>query len=416
MHGRAGSIELSALPLCKLQATTSFLTNRVSRPQTRHLRPGRCIDVLALLLLQKSCLLSAAFQEAEKRDSSSSGAARDCSQIDMLRSLQNNQTVVTEFILIGFSVPERTRYCLFLLISAVYTATIVANFFIIVIVKAEKRLHKPMYFFIGCLSFLELWYPSVTVPRLIWALKTKKKSISFAGCMAQFYFHFSLGATEMFLLTVMAYDRYVAICNPLRYLLIMSPNICTVLIIGSWVCGFIVVIGPSLHISSLLYCESNKIDHYYCDFAPLLQLSCSNTSGAENVFVYTTFLVSVGCLLLIVISYMCITRTIIKCPTASGRRKGFSTFASHLFVVILFYGTIIFMFIRPSKGNFLHLNKVVSVVPSIVTPLLNPIIYTLRNQEVTEAVIKIGQRMVAGKLALVENINVNKIVLNKVNV
>ncbi|XP_075117003.1 olfactory receptor 6F1-like [Leptodactylus fuscus] len=317
--------------------------------------------------------------------------------MDIMKNHQNNQTVVTEFILIGFSVLAKTRYCLFLLISAVYTATIVANVFIIVIVKAEKRLHKPMYFFIGCLSFLELWYPSVTVPRLIRALKTKKKSISFAGCMAQFYFHFSLGATEMLLLTVMAYDRYVAICNPLRYLLIMSPNICTVLIIGSWVCGFIAFIGPCFQLSILLFCESNRIDHYYCDFAPLIRLSCSDTTGAENVFFYATFFVTVGCFLLTIISYMCITRTIIKCPTASGRRKGFSTFASHLFVVILFYGTIIFMFIRPAKGNFLHLNKVVSVVPSIVTPLLNPIIYTLRNQEVKEAVITLGQRIMAGK-------------------
>ncbi|CAN2390649.1 Olfactory receptor, partial [Pristimantis euphronides] len=306
----------------------------------------------------------------------------------MMRKQQNNQTVVTEFILIGFSVQDKTRFCLFLLITTVYMATIAANVFIIVLVKIDRRLHKPMYFFIGSLSFLEIWYTSVTVPRLIWALKTKKETISFAGCMAQFYFHFSFGATEMFLLTVMAYDRYVAICNPLRYLLIMSPNSCTVLIIGSWVCGFIGVIGPCLRLSTLWFCEGNKINHYYCDFAPLLSLSCSDTSGAEYVFFYTTFFISVGCLLLIVISYMRITRTVIKCPTASGRRKAFSTFASHLFVVILFYGTIIFMFIRPAKGNFFHFNKIVSVIPSVVTPLLNPIIYTLRNQEVKEAVLK----------------------------
>ncbi|CAN2390650.1 Olfactory receptor, partial [Pristimantis euphronides] len=311
----------------------------------------------------------------------------------MMRIQQNNQTVVKEFILIGFSLLDKTRFCLFLLIFAVYIATIAANVFITVLVKVEQRLHKPMYFFIGSLSFLEIWYTSVTVPRLLWALKTKKETISFAGCMAQFYFHFALGATEMFLLTVMAYDRYVAICSPLRYLIIMSPNSCTVLIIGSWVCGFTAFIGPCLRLSTLWFCEGNRINHYYCDFAPLLSLSCSDTSEAENVFFYTTFFISVGCLLLIVISYMCITRTVIKCPTASGRRKAFSTFASHLFVVILFYGTIIFMFIRPAKGNFFHFNKVVSVIPSIVTPLLNPIIYTLRNQEVKEAVLKTGQQL-----------------------
>ncbi|KAM3912111.1 olfactory receptor 6N2-like [Leptodactylus fuscus] len=333
-------------------------------------------------------------------------------KIDIVRnSDQNNQTVVTEFTLKLSNFAARickeigNKVC----VSPVNVSYIGKK----LVARRPGRNRT-------CLNKLKenYWtgeslkkYPSVTVPRLIWALKTKKRSISFAGCMAQFYFHFSLGTTEMFLLTVMAYDRYVAICNPLRYLLIMSPNTCAVLIIGSWVCGFIVVIDSCLQLSSLLYCEGNKIDHYYCDFAPLLRLSCSDTSGAEILFFYTTFFVSVSCFLLTIISYMCITRTIIKCPTASGRRKGFSTFASHLFVVILFYGTIIFMFIRPAKGDFPHLNKVVSVVPSIVTPLLNPIIYTLRNQEVTEAVIKIGQRMVAGKLDLVENINVNKIIL-----
>ncbi|XP_068103988.1 olfactory receptor 6F1-like [Hyperolius riggenbachi] len=233
-----------------------------------------------------------------------------------------------------------------------------------------------MYFFIGGLSFLEIWYPSVTVPRLIWSLKTKDQYISSAGCMAQFYFHFSLGATEMFLLTAMAYDRYVAICNPLRYLTIMSPYICIGLILGSWSCGFIV-------------------DHYYCDFAPVIRLSCSNTMKAENVFFYTTLFMTVGCLLFTLTSYACITRTIINCPTASGRRKAFSTFASHLFVVILFYGTIMFMFIRPSSGDSLRFNKIVSIIPSVVTPLLNPIIYTLRNQEVMEAVLRATRRIMA---------------------
>ncbi|XP_073498490.1 olfactory receptor 6F1-like [Phyllobates terribilis] len=313
----------------------------------------------------------------------------------MIIQQQFNQTVVTEFILVGFSVQEKTRFFLFLLISTIYVATIAANIFIIVIVMVEKRLHKPMYFFIGGLSFLELWYPSATVPRLIWALKTKKDYISIAGCMIQFYLHFSLGATEMFLLTVMAYDRYVAICNPLRYLVIMSPTSCTVLIIGSWVCAFIAQTGPYLRISTLSFCGGNRINHYYCDFAPLVRLSCSDTSGAENVFFYTTLFISVGCLLFIVTSYLCITRAVIKCPTASGRWKAFSTFASHLFVVILFYGTIIFMFIRPTKGDFLHFNKIVSVIPSVVTPLLNPIIYTFRNQEVKEAVITRSQRIMA---------------------
>ncbi|XP_068103990.1 olfactory receptor 6B1-like [Hyperolius riggenbachi] len=314
--------------------------------------------------------------------------------INLVATQQFNQTGVTNFLLLGFSLVEQARLFLFIVLSTVYIFTIAANVFIIVLIKAEPRLHKPMYFFIGGLSFLELWFPSVTVPRLIWSLKTKDHYISLAGCMAQFYFHFSLGATEMLLLTAMAYDRYVAICNPLRYLTIMSPYICAGLILGSWSCGFILYILPWLRIFTLWYCDRNQVDHYYCDFAPVVRLSCSDTAKAEITFFYTTFFITVGCLLLILTSYACITQTIIKCPTASGRRKAFSTFASHLSVVTLFYGTIMFMFIRPAKVVSLHFNKIVSIFPSVVTPLLNPIIYTLRNQEVMEAVLRATHRVI----------------------
>ncbi|XP_068103991.1 olfactory receptor 6F1-like [Hyperolius riggenbachi] len=311
----------------------------------------------------------------------------------MVPKQQFNQSGVTNFLLLGFSLMEETRFCLLIVLSAVYITTIAANVSIIVLIRAESRLHKPMYFFIGGLSFLEIWYPSVTVPRLLWSLKTKDQYISSAGCMAQFYFHFSLGTTEMFLLTAMAYDRYVAICNPLRYLTIMSPYICTVLILGSWSCGFIAVVAPCISISTFWFCDGNKVDHYYCDFAPVVRLSCSDTLKAENVFFYSALFIIVGCLLFTLTSYACITRTIINCPTASGRRKAFSTFASHLSVVTLFYGTVMFMFIRPASVDSLHLNKIISIIPSVVTPLLNPIIYTLRNQEVMEAVLRATRRI-----------------------
>nr|DBA20867.1 TPA: hypothetical protein GDO54_017607 [Pyxicephalus adspersus] len=304
-----------------------------------------------------------------------------------------NQSDPIDFLLLGFSIKGQRRFCFFIVISMVYIATITANVLIIIIIKVDQRLHKPMYFFIGGLSFLELWYPSLTVPKLLWSLKTEDQHISLTGCLTQFYFHFALGATEMFLLTSMAYDRYVAICNPLRYLVIMNRNVCTTLILGSWVCGFIGFIGPCLRISTLWYCKGHKIDHYYCDFAPMIRLSCSDTGKAENMFFYTTLFITVGCLLLILISYVWITKIVIKCPSASGRRKAFSTFAAHLFVVILFYGTIMFMFIIPVGHDSLHFNKIASLVPSIVTPLLNPLIYTFRNQEVKEAVLKTAQTM-----------------------
>ncbi|KAG8588862.1 hypothetical protein GDO81_006126 [Engystomops pustulosus] len=246
-----------------------------------------------------------------------------------------NKTTVTEFLLLGFSLSEDTEFCLYVFISFIYVVTITANMFIVIIIK-------------------KIWYTSVTIPRFLWSLKTKEKFISPGGCMAQFYFHFSLGATEIFLLTAMAYDRYVAICHPLRYLMIMSPKVCAVLITGSWLGGFSATLAPCLQISSLSFCDGNQIDHYYCDL---------------------------GCFLLVILSYTCIIRTTMTIPTAHGKRKAFSTFASHLIVVLLFYGPIIFMFVRPRTGGLMHVNKKVSLIPSVVTPLLNPIIYTLRNQE-----------------------------------
>ncbi|XP_075042358.1 olfactory receptor 6A2-like [Mixophyes fleayi] len=283
---------------------------------------------------------------------------------------------------------------LFAFILIVYIVTITTNAFIIVIVKSEQRLHKPMYFFIGGLSFLEIWYPSVTVPRLLWALLTKEESISPSGCMTQFYFHFSFGATENFLLVIMAFDRYMAICNPLRYTLIMSPNTCIQLLLGSWISGFIIIFVPCLQISKLSFCSKNIIDHYYCDFAPLIKLSCSDTSSVQKVFLFSASFIIFGCFLLISLSYICIIKTTMTFSTSVGRYKTFSTCASHLIVVIMFYGTTMFMFIRPTTGELLHLNKIVSIIPSIVTPLLNPIIYTLRNEVVKQAVKKLFQKMI----------------------
>ncbi|XP_063791746.1 olfactory receptor 6C76-like [Pseudophryne corroboree] len=214
-----------------------------------------------------------------------------------------------------------------------------------------------------------------------------------AGCMAQFYFHFSLGTTESFLLTAMSYDRYVAICNPLHYLISMSNTTCTKLLVGSWAGGFIVIVVLCLQISSLSFCDGNELDHYYCDFAALIRLSCTETSSIEMLFFVASCFVILGCFLLIVISYSYIIRTTMMFPTSSGRRKAFSTCASHLIVVCLFYVTNIIMFVRPTTGDFFHLNKTVSIIPSVVTPLLNPVIYTLRNQEVKEAVKKALQKV-----------------------
>ncbi|KAM3912107.1 olfactory receptor 6F1-like [Leptodactylus fuscus] len=301
---------------------------------------------------------------------------------------QKNETMVTEFILQGFSVSENASFCLFVLIFTIYMVTISNNIFIIIIVKKEPRLHKPMYFFICALSFLEIWYPSVTVPRLLWALLTKVATISIVGCLIQYYFHFTFGAIEKFFLAIMAYDRYVAVCNPLRYLLIMRPQVCLKLVLASWTCGSIVTAVSTLQISTCSFCSDREIDSYYCDFAPLIKLSCSETGIIETQFLVVASVILFGCFFVIMVSYTCIIRTSMTLSSSFGRHKTLSTCASHLIVVLLFYGTTMFMFIRPTAGDLLYMNKMMSVIPSIVTPLLNPLIYTLRNQEVKEAMKK----------------------------
>eukprot|EP00079_Xenopus_tropicalis_P011342 XP_002937105.1 PREDICTED: olfactory receptor 6F1-like [Xenopus tropicalis] len=295
---------------------------------------------------------------------------------------ENNISSVTEFHLLGFPVSNEVAQLLFFIISVVYILTISVNTIIFVIVINDKHLHKPMYVFIAGLSFLEIWYPSVTVPRLLWDLQTKQKSIPLSGCLTQFYFHLSCGATENFCLAVMAYDRFVAICNPLRYLTIMNPSACKKLLMGSWVCGSLVVVPPCLQISNLSFCGHNEIDHYYCDFAPLVKLSCSDISSVEKTVFISACFVILGCFIVILVSYAFIILTIMKFPLHSERQKAFSTCGTQLIVIFIFYGTTIFLFLRSNTGDFLHVNKILSVFPSIVVPFLNPIIYTLRNKEV----------------------------------
>ncbi|XP_078542414.1 olfactory receptor 6F1-like [Lissotriton helveticus] len=286
------------------------------------------------------------------------------------------------FILIGFDVSKDFQIFLFVVICIIYVVTIFTNILIITIIRSTISLHKPMYLFIGTFSFLEIWYPTATVPKFLSNLLTESKSISLPGCVAQCYFHFSLGATENFLLVAMAFDRYVAICYPLRYMLIMSHKRCTHLALGSWICGFLPFSVTLVQISRLHFCGPNKINHYYCDFAPLVTLSCSKIYTVEFYFFITATVLLLSCLLVVIVSYLCIMLAIIGMSSSSGRMKAFSTCASHLAVLTIFYGTAIFMFAKPTGRSSLDTNKVVSVFPSIVTPLLNPIIYTLRNKEI----------------------------------
>ncbi|XP_054848726.1 olfactory receptor 6B1-like [Eublepharis macularius] len=302
-----------------------------------------------------------------------------------------NQTRIQEFILLGFPTIMELQVLLFVIFLVVYILTLLENIVIVTLIKTNSNLHKPMYYFLSHLSFLETWYISVTVPKLLVNFLTENKSISFEGCMAQLYFFISLVCTECVLLAAMAYDRYVAICDPLRYPVIMTARLCLQLAVGSWLAGFLISMLKVFFISRLTFCGPNIINHFFCDISPLLNLSCTDRTVAEMVdFVFALIILLIP-LSVTIVSYVCIIGTILRIPTAQGKRKAFSTCASHLTVVIIFYSATLFMYARPRRIHSFNLNKFVSVVYTIVTPMLNPFIYCLRNQEVKDALKKLLQ-------------------------
>lgn len=298
-----------------------------------------------------------------------------------------NWTHVTEFVMAGFAGAHEARFLFFTLFLAMYLFTLVENLAIILVVSLDHRLWRPMYFFLTHMSCLEIGYTSVTVPKMLAGFigVDGGKSISYAGCLSQLFIFTFLGATECFLLAAMAYDRYVAICMPLRYGALVSWGTCVRLAGACWLVGFLTPILPIYFLSQLTFCGPNVVDHFFCDVSPLLALSCSDVTLKET----TDFLVSLTVLLVssavISVSYGNIVWTLLHIRSAAERRKAFSTCAAHLTVVSLFYGTLFFMYVRTKVASSINFNKVVSVFYSIVTPMLNPLIYSLRNKEVKGA-------------------------------
>ncbi|KAM6238743.1 olfactory receptor 6B1-like [Porphyrio hochstetteri] len=295
---------------------------------------------------------------------------------------QKNSTKFQEFILLGFPTVMELQMLLFVIFLMAYMLTILENVLIIIAIKMNHQLHKPMYFFLSNLSFLEAWYISVTVPKLLGNFLVESKNISFGGCMTQLYFFSSLICTECVLLAVMAYDRYVAICSPLHYPVIMNHHLCMQLATCSWLIGFLASMLKVLFISQLSFCGSNIINHFFCDIGPLLNISCADMTTAETVDFILALLILLVPLSVTIISYICIISTVVHTPTVQGRKKAFSTCVSHLTVVIIFFSATLFMYARPKRIHPFDLNKLVSIVYTIVTPMLNPFIYCLRNQEV----------------------------------
>ncbi|XP_005064652.1 olfactory receptor 10AG1-like [Mesocricetus auratus] len=301
----------------------------------------------------------------------------------------DNASTVTQFILLGFSDLPNLQGFLFGMFSIVYLIILIGNGFIIVITRLDPALQKPMYFFLANFSSLEICYVSVTLPRILFNIGTQNRSISKLACATQTCFFLMLGATECFLLAVMSYDRYVAICNPLQYPLLMNPTKCTQMAAGAWFAGIPVQIGQTCQIFSLHFCNSNKINHFFCDLPPILKLACGDTFINELSVYLVAILFAAVPFLLILASYSKIIATVLRLPTATGRAKAFSTCSSHLLVVFLFFGSATVTYLRPKSTHSPGTDKLLSMFYTIVTPMFNPLIYSLRNKDVIAAFRKL---------------------------
>ncbi|XP_036620076.1 olfactory receptor 1020-like [Trichosurus vulpecula] len=303
-----------------------------------------------------------------------------------------NHSTVTHFILLGFTDQSELQPILFGVFVLVYVISVVGNLGMILLIGLDSQLHTPMYFFLGNLSFVDFCYSSVITPNMLINFWVEKPVISWSGCATQFFFFGSFAGIEGFLLAVMAYDRYVAVCIPLLYTTTMSQRFNIILVSGTYLAGFT---NAAIHTTltfKLSFCRSNVINHFFCDTPPLLKLSCSDTHVNELViFAFASFN-ELSCLLTILVSYLYVIVAILRIRSAEGRYKAFSTCASHLTAVTIFFGTILFMYLRPSSSYSMDQDKVVSVFYTVVIPMLNPLIYCLRNKEVKAAFRKvIGQ-------------------------
>ncbi|KAM7121767.1 olfactory receptor 9A4-like isoform 2-T3 [Molossus nigricans] len=297
-----------------------------------------------------------------------------------------NYSSATEFYLLGFYGSKELHHLLFAIFFFLYSVTIMGNTVVIMTVCVDKRLQSPMYFFLGHLSVLEILITSVAVPLMLWGLLLPgMQVISLPACGAQLYLYLSLGSSELVLLGAMAVDRYVAVCNPLRYSSIMSSHTCIWVVTVSWLFGFLFQIWPVYATFQLTFCKSNVLDHFYCDRGQLLTLSCDDSLFTEFILFLMAVFIIVGSLSPTIVSYTYIISTILKIPSASGRRKAFSTCASHFTVVVIGYGTCLFLYVKPSQTQAAQYNRVASVLVLVVTPFLNPFIFTLRNDKFIEA-------------------------------
>ncbi|XP_040320040.1 olfactory receptor 2D3-like [Herpailurus yagouaroundi] len=302
---------------------------------------------------------------------------------------EENQTYVTEFVFLGLSQDPHTQLLLFFLFLIIYLLTVLGNLLIIVLIHRDSRLHTPMYFFLRNLSFADLCFSTTTVPQVLVHFLAKRKTISFAGCSTQIFVLLLVGCTECALLAVMSYDRYVAVCKPLHYSSIMTHWLCVQLALGSWVSGALVSLVDTTFTLCLPYQGNNIINHFFCEPPALLKLASTNTYSTEMAIFAMGVVILLAPVCLILVSYWNIISAVIQMQSGEGRFKAFSTCGSHLIVVVLFYGSAIFAYMRPNSKIMNERDKMISVFYSAVTPMLNPIIYSLRNKDVKGALRRV---------------------------
>ncbi|XP_028625923.1 olfactory receptor 5B3-like [Grammomys surdaster] len=303
--------------------------------------------------------------------------------------MMENRTEVTEFLLLGLTNDPALQIPLFITFLVIYTVTLVGNLGMILLILMDFRLHSPMYFFLGNLSLVDFCYSSAVTPKVMSGFLVGDKVISYNDCAAQMFFFAAFITVENYLLASMAYDRYAAVCNPLHYTTTMTTSVCTWLIIGSYVIGFM---NASIHIGDtfqLYFCEFNVVHHFFCDIPAVMVLSCSDRHASELVLVYIVSFHIFFAFIVIWISYVFIFVTILKMHSAAGHHKAISTCASHFIAVSIFYGTSIFMYVQPSSSHSMDSDKIASVFYTMVIPMLNPLVYSLRNKEVKRAFKKI---------------------------
>nr|XP_020840346.1 putative olfactory receptor 10D4 [Phascolarctos cinereus] len=302
-----------------------------------------------------------------------------------------NYTVVTEFILLGIPETEGLETVLFVLFFSLYLCTLSGNVLILTVIISSSHLHTPMYFFLGNLSIFDMGFSSVTSPKMLFYLSGQTPAISFQGCVVQLFFYHLLGCAEGFLYTVMAYDRFVAICHPLRYTVIMNHKLCSILATSTWMCGCVHAIILTSLTFQLPYCDPNQVGYYFCDIPAVLSLACADTSLAQRISFTNVGLLSLICFFLILISHTRIGISISRIRSTEGRRRAFSTCSAHLTAILCAYGPIIIIYLQTTPSPLL--GSVVQILNNLVTPVLNPLIYSLRNKDVKFALNKVLNKM-----------------------